>query len=287
VKKYTDDKTAINPETGKFDANLLSENIKSSIRDLTAAIGAVVGGTVGDSASNAQLAGVIGQNAVENNEFSLPYGNTNFAQGVDSLIADAKKRGLSDQEIQELVQSYKQPEAKQGKEYVEGLTKGSVELAATSIIPELAIQKLTPIVVTASKSSWFTGTIDTLKGWLKGDNTLAEINNINTTPIAKENLLDNLASKMQKPLVEDAKLQNIANDLYRDNAKIGNGSTGAAVRYENETGTAVGSRYHTQKAEDYSVALNDWLNRNPNASTNDKMAAEQMLRDLQNALKGK
>lgn len=41
--------------------------MKSSIRDLTAAIGAIVGGTVGDSASNAQLAGVIGQNAVENN----------------------------------------------------------------------------------------------------------------------------------------------------------------------------------------------------------------------------
>ncbi|WP_373359146.1 VENN motif pre-toxin domain-containing protein [Acinetobacter lactucae] len=61
----------MNPETGKFDANLLPENIKSSIRDLTAAIGAVVGGTAGDSASNAQLAGVIGQNAVENNEFSI------------------------------------------------------------------------------------------------------------------------------------------------------------------------------------------------------------------------
>jgi filamentous hemagglutinin len=67
ANQYNDGKTAINPETGKFDANLLPENVKSSIRDLTAAIGAVVGGTVGDSASNAQLAGVIGQNAVENN----------------------------------------------------------------------------------------------------------------------------------------------------------------------------------------------------------------------------
>lgn len=79
---------------------------------------------------------MVEQNAVENNEFSLPYGNTNFAQGADSLIADAKKKGLTDQQIQELLQSYKQPEAKQGKEYVEGLTKGSVELAATSVIPE-------------------------------------------------------------------------------------------------------------------------------------------------------
>jgi len=67
ANQYNDGNTAINPETGKFDANLLPENVKSSIRDLTAAIGAVVGGTVGDSASNTQLAGVIGQNAVENN----------------------------------------------------------------------------------------------------------------------------------------------------------------------------------------------------------------------------
>ena len=70
ANQYNDGKTAINPETGKFDANLLPESAKSSIRDLTAAIGAVVGGTVGDSASNAQLAGVIGQNAVENNYLS-------------------------------------------------------------------------------------------------------------------------------------------------------------------------------------------------------------------------
>nr|WP_252716041.1 VENN motif pre-toxin domain-containing protein [Acinetobacter guillouiae] len=52
---------------GEFQANLLPEDVKTQIRDLTAAIGAVVGGTVGDSAFNAQLAGVVGQNAVENN----------------------------------------------------------------------------------------------------------------------------------------------------------------------------------------------------------------------------
>jgi hypothetical protein len=44
-----------------------SENVKAQIRDLTAGIGAVIGGAAGDSSYNAQLAGVIGQNAVENN----------------------------------------------------------------------------------------------------------------------------------------------------------------------------------------------------------------------------
>ena len=45
--------------------------MKTQIRDLTTAIGAVAGGTVGDSAFNAQIAGVVGQNAVENNGFSI------------------------------------------------------------------------------------------------------------------------------------------------------------------------------------------------------------------------
>ena len=64
-EKYKDDpKYFVN---GEFQANLLSEAEKAQIRDLTAGIGAVIGGAAGDSTYNAQLAGVIGQNAVENN----------------------------------------------------------------------------------------------------------------------------------------------------------------------------------------------------------------------------
>ena len=66
AEKYTDDpKYFVN---GEFQANLLSETEKAQIRDLTAGIGAVIGGAAGDSSYNAQLAGVIGQNAVENNQ---------------------------------------------------------------------------------------------------------------------------------------------------------------------------------------------------------------------------
>ena len=65
-EKYKDDpKYFVN---GEFQANLLSETEKAQIRDLTAGISAVIGGAAGDSTYNAQLAGVIGQNAVENNE---------------------------------------------------------------------------------------------------------------------------------------------------------------------------------------------------------------------------
>lgn len=69
AEKYKDDpKYFVN---GEFQANLLSEAEKAQIRDLTAGIGAVIGGAAGDSSYNAQLAGVIGQNMVENNGFSI------------------------------------------------------------------------------------------------------------------------------------------------------------------------------------------------------------------------
>ncbi|WP_284118124.1 hypothetical protein [Acinetobacter seifertii] len=48
TNQCNDSKIAISPETGKFGANLLPENVESSIRNLMAAIGAV-----GDSTSNA------------------------------------------------------------------------------------------------------------------------------------------------------------------------------------------------------------------------------------------
>ena len=69
AEKYKDDpKYFVN---GEFQANLLSETEKAQIRDLTAGIGAVIGGVAGDSSYNAQLAGVIGQNVVENNDLLL------------------------------------------------------------------------------------------------------------------------------------------------------------------------------------------------------------------------
>ena len=67
TNQYKDDPRYQN-ENGEFIPNLLPEDVKTQIRDLTAAIGAVAGGTVGDSAFNAQIAAVVGQNAVENNQ---------------------------------------------------------------------------------------------------------------------------------------------------------------------------------------------------------------------------
>ncbi|HFC8839112.1 TPA: hemagglutinin repeat-containing protein, partial [Neisseria subflava] len=76
AKQYDDGKTAIDPTTGKFNPNLLPEHIKEEIKAQTGAIASVVGAAGGSlngtNSSNgalfdAQVAGTVGQNAVENN----------------------------------------------------------------------------------------------------------------------------------------------------------------------------------------------------------------------------
>nr|WP_253907329.1 hemagglutinin repeat-containing protein [Herbaspirillum rubrisubalbicans] len=100
-------------------------------------------------------------------------------------------------------------------------------------------------------------------------------------------LADDLAAKMAKPIVSDKKLAGLIDDLYRAGAKIGNGSTADAVRYERATGSPVGNVFHSQKAQDYSAALQKWLDANPAASFSDRSAAKNVLKDLQNSLNGK
>ena len=76
AKQYDDGKTAIDPITGKFNPNLLPEHIKEEIKAQTGALASVVGAAGGSlngtNSSNgalfdAQVAGTVGQNAVENN----------------------------------------------------------------------------------------------------------------------------------------------------------------------------------------------------------------------------
>jgi len=77
AKQYDDGHTAIDPISGQFNPNLLPEHIKEEIKAQTGAIASVVGaaggslnGTSGTNTNalfNAQVGGVLGQNAMENN----------------------------------------------------------------------------------------------------------------------------------------------------------------------------------------------------------------------------
>ncbi|MER5227498.1 hypothetical protein [Streptomyces flaveus] len=101
-----------------------------------------------------------------------------------------------------------------------------------------------------------------------------------------EKYKDALREEMAKPFVKDPDLVREVNKLYRPNAQVGSGSTAAAVRLELANGGTVGGRHHSQKAEDSIVFLTKWLRNNPTASADDRAAAENLIRDVQNALKG-
>ena len=92
-----------------------------------------------------------------------------------------------------------------------------------------------------------------------------------------------------RPAVNDPKLKNIVDDLYKGDKTpnpIGTGSTADAIRHEMRTGQQVGGRWHTQKGQDYSRALQKWLKNNPNAPAAERTAAQQVLDDLSAALGG-
>lgn len=97
---------------------------------------------------------------------------------------------------------------------------------------------------------------------------------------------DALRRAMGKPATRDPKLSRLMDEMWRDNATIGNGSTAAAVRHELATGKPVGGVFHTQKAQDMIRALEKWLRNNPEATPGDRAAAENVIKDLRDALAG-
>jgi hypothetical protein len=91
---------------------------------------------------------------------------------------------------------------------------------------------------------------------------------------------------MSRPTVSNQELSRLLDKIYREGAQVGSGSTAAAVRQELATGLPISNRYHTQKAEESIVSLERWLQNNSTARPGDRAAAENVIRDLQDALAG-
>ncbi len=72
---------------------------------------------------------------------------------------------------------------------------------------------------------------------------------------------DALVSAMERSYVQDHILSTIVDKICRAGARVGNGSTGAVIRYE-------------------------WLSKNPTATPGDRAAAKNLILDLRNALGG-
>ncbi|MFQ3039375.1 VENN motif pre-toxin domain-containing protein [Neisseria cinerea] len=91
AKQYDDGRTAIDPISGKFNPNLLPEHIKEEIKAQTGALASVVGAAGGSlngtnsgngALFDAQVGGVLGQNAVENNQLDTQQMNA-FIDGMN------------------------------------------------------------------------------------------------------------------------------------------------------------------------------------------------------------
>jgi hypothetical protein len=67
--------------------------------------------------------------------------------------------------------------------------------------------------------------------------------------------------------------------------RVGSGTTADAIRGELRTGQPTGGRMHLQKGRESVRALENWLRRNPNASSADRGVARQLLDDLRKALR--
>jgi len=96
-----------------------------------------------------------------------------------------------------------------------------------------------------------------------------------------------LRQNMEKPHVEDARLRELVEKrLFKPNPNpVGNGSTQAALRHEKLTGELVHGKDHYKKTLDCIKELERWQRSVPNASRNDQHVAEQLLKDLKDALK--
>jgi hypothetical protein len=117
------------------------------------------------------------------------------------------------------------------------------------------------------------------------------------SPQQGELLAQALRGSMQKPTVHDPELKKHVDANYRENAKIGSGSTADAIRHERSTGQKVGEKEHTQKGQDTINGLRHWLDTHPldhpdiktaeqfSQRKNDRIAAENIIRDIEDALK--
>jgi hypothetical protein len=89
---------------------------------------------------------------------------------------------------------------------------------------------------------------------------------------------------MEKPHVVDPLLKDYVDLNYKPHASIGSGSTAAAIRHELATGERVFEKLHSKKGRDMITTLGRWLKNNPTARSGDKAAAENIIKDLRNAL---
>ncbi|WP_180297468.1 VENN motif pre-toxin domain-containing protein, partial [Snodgrassella alvi] len=158
---------AIDPATGEIDPNRLPENVKGSIRDLSSAIGTVAGGLSGGTLSNAQIAGELGQNAVENNALINSKGESKLNAQERKINEKLKKAGV--QSADDYQRKYDACQTKECQQQViENYKKASEE--ASQIILSLYLkgqltEEESKILLTSYASKMMQGAGESQDGW--------------------------------------------------------------------------------------------------------------------------
>ena len=135
AQRYNDGKTAIDPQTGEFNANLLPEHIKEEIKSKSGVIASLTGAAVGGTPVDAQTGGVVGQNAVENNSVGISYSAWKKDQALmkENPAAYSQLRTEQLQAINFLIDFI--PVIGDIKGFAEAETKGDYFFATVGIIP--------------------------------------------------------------------------------------------------------------------------------------------------------
>ena len=101
----------------------------------------------------------------------------------------------------------------------------------------------------------------------------------------KERYLTLLRRQMERPRVVDQDLAKLVNSVYREGSTIGSGSSAAAVREENTFGQRVKGKLHTVKSEEMLGSFVTRLRTHPTAAPGDRAAAENIVKDMKDALR--
>lgn len=173
-----------------------------------------------------------------------------------------------------------------GAVYVSAALVRRALVHATFAGRELARRKLYEVLAKAPELA--PQALRMLEGMLKSPRMQGRLSGPNGARFLQEEV-GPMLSKLKawnRPEVADGKLGNIVKQLFRDNAKVGNGTTADAVRHELETGLRVGGKTHSEKAQ---LAIDSLTRRltDPSVSQADKTIAKVLKEDLGNALRGR
>jgi hypothetical protein len=103
---------------------------------------------------------------------------------------------------------------------------------------------------------------------------------------AFERFLRDVRESMQRPHATTPELKRMIDQQYRFGSEVGSGSTAAAIRYERTTGEMIKGTSHLEKGKDDLRWFKRWYENNSTASPGDRAAAENVIKDLEDALKG-